>query len=135
MKKIHTHQAPAALGPYSQAVSAPLSGQIIFVSGQLPIDLTTGKLINGSIAEMTDLVIKHIENILFSAGADLSHVVRTDVFLKDLADFATFNAAYQKHFTSPIPPARQTFQAAALPLDSPVEISCIAVIPQTASRS
>lgn len=134
MKKIQTNQAPAALGPYSQGVAVPLNGQLIFVSGQLPIDPATGKLIQGDISAMTDLVIQHIESILNAAGANLSHIVRTDVFLKDLADFSGFNSAYQKHFNSPTPPARQTIQA-KLPLDSPIEISCIAVIPHTLPKS
>ena len=130
LSKIQTSDAPAALGPYSQAAAVDMQqGQLLFVSGQLPLDLHTGKLLEGDLVEMTHLVIQHIRNILEAAGSDLTHVIRTDVFLKDLADFTTFNNAYQMHFPGPVFPALQTIQAAKLPLDSPLEISCIALIP------
>ncbi|MCA6600943.1 MAG: hypothetical protein IM537_12250 [Pseudanabaena sp. M57BS1SP1A06MG] len=129
LEKIQTTQAPAALGPYSQGVIVPAHTQLIFVSGQIPIDLTTGKLIQGDIGEMTALVISHIQHILQAAHSDLHFVVRTDVFLKDLNDFGRFNEIYQKYFVSSPLPARQTIQAAKLPLDAPIEISCIAIIP------
>lgn len=124
-KKIDTKTAPAAIGPYSQAVVAH---NLIFVSGQLPIDPETGKLIKGEIGLLTKRVIQNLEAILLAAGSDLSKVVRTDVFLKDLKnDFAAMNAEYALYFVSSIPPARQTIQVSGLPLDSPIEISCIAV--------
>jgi 2-iminobutanoate/2-iminopropanoate deaminase len=129
LEKIQTAQAPAALGPYSQGVIVPAHAQLIFVSGQVPIDLATGKLIQGDIGEMTALVISHIQHILQAAHSDLQFVVRTDVFLKDLNDFGRFNEIYQKYFVSSPLPARQTIQAAKLPLDAPIEISCIAIIP------
>lgn len=129
LEKIQTTQAPAALGPYSQGVIVPAHAQLIFVSGQVPIDLATGKLIQGDIGEMTALVISHIQHILQAAHSDLHFVVRTDVFLKDLNDFGRFNEIYQKYFVSSPLPARQTIQAAKLPLDAPIEISCIAIIP------
>lgn len=129
LEKIQTTQAPAALGPYSQGVIVPAHAQLIFVSGQVPIDLATGKLIQGDIGEMTALVISHIQHILQAAHSDLQFVVRTDVFLKDLNDFGRFNEIYQKYFVSSPLPARQTIQAAKLPLDAPIEISCIAIIP------
>ncbi|PJD96775.1 MAG: hypothetical protein CK425_05390 [Parachlamydia sp.] len=129
LEKIQTTQAPAALGPYSQGVIVPAHAQLIFVSGQIPIDLATGKLIQGDVGEMTALVISHIQHILQAAHSDLHFVVRTDVFLKDLNDFGRFNEIYQKYFVSSPLPARQTIQAAKLPLDAPIEVSCIAIIP------
>jgi len=129
LEKIQTTQAPAALGPYSQGVIVPSNAQLIFVSGQLPIDLANGQLIQGDIGEMTALVLTHIQHILQAAHSDLGFIIRTDVFLKDLNDFGRFNEVYQKYFSSPPLPARQTIQAAKLPLDAPIEISCIALIP------
>jgi len=128
-KKIETEQAPRAIGPYSQAVEVELKGEsILFVSGQLPIDPKTGKLVEGGIDDLTRQVIMNISNILKANGLSLSQVVRTDVFLKDLnKDFQLMNAEYAKHFQGPVPPARQTIQVADLPLGAPVEISCIAV--------
>jgi 2-iminobutanoate/2-iminopropanoate deaminase len=123
-KKIITPRAPAALGPYSQAVAYQ---NLLFVSGQLPIDPATGKLIEGEIGLLTRQVIQNLEAILIAAGSDLSKVVRTDVFLKDLKkDFAAMNGEYARHFGTGVPPARQTIQVSGLPLDSPIEISCIA---------
>jgi 2-iminobutanoate/2-iminopropanoate deaminase len=123
LEKIQSDRAPKAIGPYSQAIAA---GEYVFVSGQLPIDLKTGQLIDGDIEAMTNRVIDHLEAILASAQLSLHDVVRTDVFLKDLALFPAFNRAYGARFTQAAPPARQTVQAAKLPLDSPIEISCVA---------
>jgi 2-iminobutanoate/2-iminopropanoate deaminase len=127
--KIETEQAPKAIGPYSQGVTAPHGTSLVFVSGQLPIDPTTGKLIEGDIKALTQRVIDNIEAILKAAGSDLKHVVRTDVFLKDLKkDFGQMNEAYATRFTGATPPARQTIQVPELPLGSPIEISCIAIV-------
>jgi 2-iminobutanoate/2-iminopropanoate deaminase len=127
LKKIETQKAPKALGPYSQAIALTGAKPIIFVSGQLPIDLATGKLITGDIKTLTKQVIDHLEAILQASGSGLEWVVRTDVFLKDLKDFAAMNEEYAKRFHGHIVPARQTIQVADLPMGSPIEISCIAV--------
>jgi len=123
LKKIETTAAPKAIGPYSQAV---LSDQLLFVSGQLPIDPATGKLVPMEIRQQTNRVLDNLEAILNAAGCTLADVVRCDVFLKDLNDFSALNEEYAKRFTQPVPPARQTIQVAKLPLDALVEISCIA---------
>jgi 2-iminobutanoate/2-iminopropanoate deaminase len=119
---IATTDAPAAIGPYSQAIRV---GDTLFTSGQIPIDPATGNLVAGGIAEQTTRVL---ENLKAAAGVDFIHVVKTTVFLKDMADFAAMNAIYGKYFAphGAIPPARSTVQVAALPKDSLVEIECIA---------
>ena len=130
LKKIETEKAPKALGPYSQGVAVNTSNQWVFVSGQLPIDLKTGKLIEGDIQTQVRCIIDHIENILKESGCSLGHVVRTDIFLKDLKkDFVLMNEEYAKRFNGMVPPARQTIQVSELPMGSPVEISCIAFVP------
>jgi 2-iminobutanoate/2-iminopropanoate deaminase len=125
LKQIETPHAPKALGPYSQAVKA---NSFIFVSGQLPIDPSTSKLIQGDIGTLTKQVLSHIENILIAAGSSLKDVVRVDIFLKDLNDFSALNEEYARVFCHSVKPARQTVQVAKLPLDSPIEISCIAFV-------
>lgn len=125
LKKIETPNAPKAIGPYSQAIATEKQ---LFVSGQLPIDPTTGKLVESSIKIQTNRVLDNLEAILKTAGCSFSNVVRCDVFLKDLNDFAIVNEEYAKRFNSPIPPARQTIQVARLPLDALIEISCIAIV-------
>lgn len=119
---IATSDAPKAIGPYSQAVRA---GNLIFVSGQGPIDPATGALSTGDIAEQTRLVLRNVGNILTAAGASMDHVVRTTVYLADMNDFAAMNAAYAEAFADPAP-ARTTIQAARLPRDMRVEIDVIA---------
>ncbi|MBF8262586.1 MAG: yabJ [Parachlamydiales bacterium] len=126
-EKIYSEHAPKAIGPYSQGIKA---GEYVFVSGQLPIDPKTDQLISGDIEAMTHKVIDHLEAILASAHLTLEHVVKTDVFLKDLAQFPAFNRTYGERFNHSPPPARQTIQVAKLPLDSPIEISCIAYRPK-----
>lgn len=126
MKKVVTDQAPKALGPYSQAVILENGKDWIFVSGQLPIDMQSGKLIESGIEEMTHKVIDHIEAILLKAGSSLQQVVRVDVFLTDLANFQKMNGEYGKRFNGDVPPVRQTIQVSGLPMGSPLEISCIA---------
>ena len=122
-KKISTPNAPQAIGPYSQAVRVK---DLIFVSGQLPIDPKTAKLVASDVALQTQQVIDNIEAILQAEGLNLNHVVRCDVFLKNMEDFPKMNAVYAKRFTSDILPARQTIEVARLPSDALVEISCIA---------
>lgn len=130
IQKLETTNAPSAIGPYSQAVSVAGGHQLIYVSGQLPIDPVTGELVVGDIQVLTNRVLDNIEAILESGGSSLQHVVRADIFLKDLKrDFAGMNEAYGKRFTSAIPPARQTVQVAELPKGAMIEISCIAVVP------
>jgi len=124
-KKIETDQAPEAIGPYSQAVFA---APFLFVSGQLPIDPETGKMMTGGIAAQVNRVLDNLEAILKMNRCTFQHVVRCDVFVKDLNDFAILNEEYGKRFNQAIPPARQTVQVARLPLDALVEISCIAIL-------
>lgn len=127
-KKIETPEAPKAIGPYSQAVYAP---PFVFVSGQVPIDPLTGKLVEPDIRLQVNRVLDNLEAILKASGCSFKDVVRCDVFVKDLNDFAIINEEYAKRFNQPVPPARQTIQVARLPLDALVEISCIAVPPLT----
>ena len=120
---IHTDFAPAAIGPYSQAIQA---GNTIYVSGQLPIDPATGAFAGEDIAAQTRQSLTNIKAILTEAGADMSNVVKTTVLLANMADFAAMNAVYAEFFTAPYP-ARAAFQAAALPKNALVEIECVAV--------
>ena len=123
---IETDGAPAALGPYSQAVRA---GHMLFVSGQLPLDPVTGQLTPGGAGPQTDRVLQNARAILAAAGASLADVARTTVYLADLAEFGAMNEAYGRYFGAPAP-ARATVQAAALPLGARVEIDLIAVQPE-----
>ena len=125
MIKIETENAPKAIGPYSQAVRA---GQLLFVSGQLPINPQTGKVEEVSIEGQTRQVFANIKAILEAAGCSFDDVVRAEVYLKDLQDFAAMNKIYAEYFSSEIKPARQSMQVAKLPLDIRIEISCIAYI-------
>lgn len=123
LQKINTEKAPKAIGPYSQAIS---DQNYVFVSGQLPIDPTTGKIIEGDIRLQIQRVLDNMEAILHASGSNMQLVVRTDVFMKDLSQFSIVNEEYAKRFSSDCPPARQTIQVAKLPLDAAIEISCIA---------
>ena len=120
---IHTDNAPAAIGPYSQAIQA---GNTIYVSGQLPIDPATGAFAGEDITAQTRQSLSNIKAILAATGADMSNVVKTTVLLADIADFAAMNAVYAEFFTAPFP-ARAAFQAACLPKNAKVEIECVAV--------
>ncbi len=122
---INTTNAPEPIGPYNQAIVA---GGLIFVSGQIPLDHTTGNLITDDVTAATKLVLNHIKSILNAAGADFSHIVKTSIFLKDMNDFAKVNEVYGTYFTADFP-ARETVQVAALPKGVQVEISVIAVKP------
>jgi 2-iminobutanoate/2-iminopropanoate deaminase len=121
---VSTENAPGAIGPYSQAVKA---GNMVFVSGQIPIDPNTGEFVAGDIPEQTRQVLKNLSAILEAAGASLNDVVKTTVFLADMNDFAAMNAVYAEFFNDN-KPARATVQAARLPRDARVEIDCIAVV-------
>lgn len=122
---ISTPHAPAAIGPYSQAVR---SGNLIFTSGQIPLDPTTGQMVSGGIEAQTARVIANLEAVLKASGCTFANVIKTTVFLKDLADFAAMNALYEKAFAPAgvVAPARSTVQAAALPKGALVEIELIA---------
>lgn len=121
---IHSELAPAAIGPYSQAVQA--AGETIYVSGQLPIDPLTGNFAGEDIKSQTRQSLTNIQNILKEAGTDMSAVVKTTVLLADIADFAAMNEVYAEFFEAPFP-ARAAFQAAALPKAARVEIEAVAV--------
>jgi len=121
---VSSDRAPAAIGPYSQAVRA---GGLVFCSGQIPLDPRTGELVAGDIGEQTRQVLRNLGAVLQAAGASLDDVVRTTVYLADLGDFAAMNAAYGEFFGQPAP-ARATVQAARLPRDARVEIDAIAVV-------
>ena len=124
MKSIITStQAPAPIGPYSQAVKA---GNTLYVSGQIPFDRTTGEMINENITEETHQVMKNIDAILRQAGMGFENVVKCSIFIKDMEQFGTINEAYAMYFKEN-PPARETVEVAGLPKDVNVEISCIAV--------
>jgi 2-iminobutanoate/2-iminopropanoate deaminase len=121
---VHTTKAPAAVGPYSQAVR---SGGFVFTSGQIPLDPATGQLVAGTIEDQTHRVIANLQAVLAAAGTTLGHVVKTTIFLTNLGDFAKVNAVYASYFTVE-PPARSTVQVAALPLGASVEIEVIAEV-------
>jgi 2-iminobutanoate/2-iminopropanoate deaminase len=121
---ISTDNAPGAIGPYSQAVK---TGNMVFVSGQIPIDPATGQFVSEDVAEQTDQVFKNLRAVLEAAGSSLDKVVKTTVFLADMNDFAAMNEVYGKYFTADYP-ARATVQAARLPRDARVEIECIALV-------
>jgi 2-iminobutanoate/2-iminopropanoate deaminase len=121
---IRTSSAPAAIGPYSQAVKA---GGLVFVSGQIPLDPATGQLLQGDIAAQTHRVITNLREILTAAGSSLDHVVRSTVYLADMDDFGAMNEVYGSYFTSPAP-ARSTIQAGKLPKNARIEIDVIATL-------
>ena len=122
---ISTPNAPSAIGPYSQAIQA---GNMLFVSGQIPINPSTGKLIEDTaIRVQTKRVLDNMLAIVQAAGGSADNIVRTTVFLKDMNDFAEMNSVYAEYFQS-APPARSTVQAARLPRDVSVEIDCVAII-------
>jgi 2-iminobutanoate/2-iminopropanoate deaminase len=122
MKIISTGQAPAAIGPYSQAV---VSQGFAFLSGQIPLDPATGKLVEGDISAQTERVLENLKAVLAACGSSLERVVKTTVYLKDMGEFARMNQVYGRYFPQN-PPARATVEAARLPRDVRVEIDCIA---------
>ncbi|PYR80010.1 MAG: hypothetical protein DMF86_02045 [Acidobacteria bacterium] len=119
---VTTASAPKAIGPYSQAVKA---GNLLFVSGQIPIDPVTGELLQGDVAVQTHRVMQNLSEILKAAGSSLDAVVRTTVYLADMNEFAAMNEVYGTYFSAPAP-ARATVQVARLPRDAKVEIDAIA---------
>lgn len=124
MNAIHTEKAPAAIGPYSQAIKA---GNFIYASGQLPIDPATGAFPEGGIQEQTHQSLRNAKAILEEAGTDLTHVVKTTVFLSDIANFGAMNEVYSQYFQAPFP-ARSAVAVKDLPKGALVEIEVIAVV-------
>jgi 2-iminobutanoate/2-iminopropanoate deaminase len=121
---VSTSHAPAAIGPYSQAIRA---GDFLFVSGQIPLDPATATLVDGDVAAQTHRVLRNLGAILQEAGASFQHVVKTTVYLADMSEFGAMNEVYASYFPAP-PPARATIQAARLPRDVRVEIDLVAYL-------
>lgn len=123
---ISTPAAPAAIGPYSQAVRV---GDFLYTSGQVALDPASGNFLNGDVTAQTERVCENLRAVLNEAGLTMTHVVKTTVFLKSMGDFAAMNEVYARYFAPPdvVPPARSTVQVAALPKDALVEIECIAL--------
>lgn len=126
-KIIQTNQAPAPVGPYSQAIAT--TGQLLFVSGQIPLDPQTGAIVGeDDVAKQTEQAIANLSAILTAAGATLADVVKTTVFLADMNDFSVMNAVYARAFDEATAPARACVEVARLPKDVRVEIECVAAI-------
>ena len=125
-ERITSTSAPAAIGPYAQAVRV---GEIVYTSGQVALDPASGDLIAGGVTEQTERVCENLRAVLNEAHLNLAHVIKTTVFLKDMADFAAMNEVYARYFApgEEVPPARSTVQVAALPKNALVEIECIAM--------
>ncbi len=123
-KVVYTEKAPKAIGPYSQAIQA---GPFLFVSGQVPIDPSTGELMAGDIRQQTRQVLENIKNILGSRGLAMEQVVKTTLFLKDMGNFSQVNEVYASYFQAE-PPARSTVEVAKLPRNVDIEIEAIAFI-------
>lgn len=123
-KIIQSADAPAPIGPYSQAVQA---GNMLFVSGQVPIDPASGEVIQTNITEETHQVMKNLQAILQAAGSSFAQVVKCSIFIRDMGQFSAINEAYGQYF-SENPPARETVEVSRLPKDVNVEISCIALV-------
>lgn len=126
---VRTTAAPAAIGPYSQAVVVPVGDgkRMVFCSGQIPLDPATGLMVEGDIAAQTRQVLDNLGAVLAAAGGGFGNVVRTTIFLADMGDFAAVNEIYGERFAHD-PPARATVQAARLPRDARVEIDAIAIV-------
>lgn len=124
MKRVHTDAAPAAIGPYSQAIVA---GNLVFTAGQIPLDPKSMEIVQGDVATQTARVMENIQAVLEAAGAGLDTVVKTTVFLADMADFAAMNEVYARYFGDH-KPARSTVQAAGLPRNVRVEIDTVALV-------
>ncbi len=121
LKAVSTDLAPAAIGPYSQAI---VTGDLLFTSGQLPLDPSTGQLHTGSIEDQAHMVFKNLSAIADAAGTNLKNTIKTTVFLADISDFKAVNSIYSQYFTQPFP-ARSAFQVAALPLGANLEVEAI----------
>ena len=123
-EQVQTINAPAAIGPYSQAIRA---NGFVYVSGQIAIDPETNEFLSGGVAEQTDRALKNLSAVLEAAGSSLDQVVKTTVFLADMKEFAAMNEVYATFFSGP-PPARATVAAAGLPRDARVEIEAVALV-------
>ncbi len=121
LQAVSTDQAPAAIGPYSQAI---VTGDLLFTSGQLPLDPRTGQLLAGSIEEQAHMVFKNLASIAMAAGTTLKKTIKTTVFLADIKDFKAVNSVYSEYFSQPYP-ARSAFQVAALPLGANLEVEAV----------
>jgi 2-iminobutanoate/2-iminopropanoate deaminase len=121
---VSTEKAPAAIGPYSQAVK---TDGFVFTSGVIPVDPATGRVVDGQITEQATQVMENLTSVLDAAGSSLAQVVKTTCFLANLDDFATFNGIYGSYFDTD-PPARSTVQVARLPLGVLVEVECVALV-------
>ena len=126
LKSVHTDHAPAAIGPYSQAI---VVDGWVFCSGQIPLDPATGALLEGDVSAQTELVLKNLASVLEAAGSSLERVVKTTVFLSDMNQFGAMNEVYARHFGAHRP-ARAAVEAAALPRSCDVEIECVARVSQ-----
>ncbi len=122
-KVLHTEKAPAAIGPYSQAIEV---NGFVFASGQIPINPATGEMVQGDVKEQTRQALTNASEVMKAAGIDLSHVVKTTVFLSDMNDFAAMNEVYATFFSAPFP-ARSAVAVKTLPKGALVEVECIAV--------
>ena len=122
---LSTDRAPAAIGPYSQAIRC---GEFLFCSGQIPLHPATGEVTGTTTADQTEQVMQNLQGLLEAAGSGLEHVVKTTVFLQDMADFSEFNAVYARFFAKD-PPARSTVQVAGLPRGVRVEVEALALVP------
>lgn len=129
-QRIHTDNAPAAVGPYSQAIRA---GDFLFTAGQVALDPESGAIVGGDVAAQTEQVMRNLKAVLAAAGTDFGHVIKTTVFLQSMDDFAAMNAVYARHFPEPFP-ARSTVEVGALPKGGLVEIECVALIPPRGGR-
>ena len=123
-KIIFSKDAPAAIGPYSQAI---MVNNTLYISGQIPIDQSTGNIVSGDITKETEQVMKNLGYILEAAGLGFANVVKSSIFIRDMNNFAAVNQVYGKYFPSD-PPARETVEVSRLPKDVNIEISCIAVL-------
>ena len=126
LKAVSTSEAPAAIGPYSQGVVA---GNLVFISGQLPLDPKTGEFVKGGIEEKTHRVLMNLRAIAEEAGADLSHVVKTTIFLTDLSNFSAVNKIYAEYFSG-VFPARSTVQVSSLPKGGEIEVEAVVYLPR-----
>lgn len=122
---VSTAEAPAAIGPYSQAIRV---GELLFTSGQIGLDPKSGQMVAGGVAEQTERVLKNLQAVLAAAGLDLTHVAKTTIYLRSMGDFQTVNEVYGRFFTAggAVPPARSTVAVAGLPKDALVEIEAVA---------
>lgn len=124
---VQTEKAPAAIGPYSQAI---IANGFVFTAGQIPLDPASGQLVDGDVGAQTERAVLNLKEVLEAAGSSLAHVVKTNVFLRDMNDFSDMNAVYETFFASSRP-ARSTIEAGRLPRDCAVEIECVAIVPST----